>query len=534
MEEKSSFDDDDEEERSMEELSDSIASFDAESLLTTLVCSSRLDSMNPPWKRKARASEITTVLSSSENRRLLVSLSNNLVISSQNGYIRMCHLLVNAVVMEDGEVDVANGLAETLCRVLLHHLQIYHEACNNSKISSSLLEVEQREKKKHTSITNLFNAVEKHFHKMLQEKQYQQRNLALSDLFLSIAKAAPSSDEIGAMIYAPALSVANFLASFHDEKDSSKAQKQEIYSILDQKLSTIRRKEEVFILTKLVDRKLRQEFLRLFEKKLLSNPETFAELAYNFLSSLPDTDEDKFSDDELQILQNLQLTAIRHLVRGTSSSSSLLFARRILLSIVLLYQQESFSYRYIDELVRALVSSIDQSQIITTPGQRQTVYETLNQIAELLLANSLEKDEKSKGTIDSSSSVLACVSSLLSTKDQQQSITKEYGCRALASWYAVSLLNTENGPATQGMIDAIAFVRGGLINNDKVTTTSAATAKEYRSRTLPFVVTCQRRGTQLRLRCELNTFLLNEANIFTAFFSSYSRQTESSLISLSL
>lgn len=334
--------------------------------------------MNPPWKRKARASEITTVLSSSENRRLLVSLSNNLVISSQNGYIRMCHLLVNAVVMEDGEVDVANGLAETLCRVLLHHLQIYHEACNNSKISSSLLEVEQREKKKHTSITNLFNAVEKHFHKMLQEKQYQQRNLALSDLFLSIAKAAPSSDEIGAMIYAPALSVANFLASFHDEKGSSKAQKQEIYSILDQKLSTIRRKEEVFILTKLVDRKLRQEFLRLFEKKLLSNPETFAELAYNFLSSLPDTDEDKFSDDELQILQNLQLTAIRHLVRGTSSSSSLLFARQILLSIVLLYQQESFSYRYIDELVRALVSSIDQSQIITTPGHRQTVYNRPN------------------------------------------------------------------------------------------------------------------------------------------------------------
>jgi len=143
------------------------------------------------------------------------------------------------------------------------------------------------------------------------------------------------------------LSVANFLASFHDEKESSKAQKQEIYSILDQKLSTIRRKEEVFILTKLVDRKLRQEFLRLFEKKLLSNPETFAESAYNFLSSLP---------------------AIRHLVRGTSSSSSLLFARQILLSIVLLYQQESFSYRYIDELVRALVSSIDQSQIITTPG----------------------------------------------------------------------------------------------------------------------------------------------------------------------
>jgi hypothetical protein len=87
----------------------------------------------------------------------------------------------------------------------------------------------------------------------------------------------------------------------------------------------------------------------------------------------------------------LQLTAIRHLVRGTSSSS-LLFARRILLSIVLLYQQESFLYRYIDELVRALVSSIDQSQIITTPGQRQTVYETLNQIAELLLSGSLEKD----------------------------------------------------------------------------------------------------------------------------------------------
>ncbi|MFN9983136.1 MAG: hypothetical protein ACK53Y_24630, partial [bacterium] len=49
------------------------------------------------------------------------------------------------------------------------------------------------------------------------------------------------------------------------------------------------------------------------------------------------------------------------------------------------------------------------------------------------------------------------------------------------------------------MIDAIAFVRGGLINNDKVTTTSAATAKEYRSRTLPFVVACQRRGTQLQL-----------------------------------
>jgi hypothetical protein len=84
------------------------------------------------------------------------------------------------------------------------------------------------------------------------------------------------------------------------------------------------------------------------------------------MSSLPAT-EDKFLDDELQILQNLQLTAIHHLVRGTSSSS-LLFARRILLSIVLLYQQESFLYRYIDELVRALVSSIDQSQIITTPG----------------------------------------------------------------------------------------------------------------------------------------------------------------------
>ena len=166
--------DDDEEDRSMEELSDSIASFDAESLLTTLVCSSRLDSMNPPWKRKARASEITTVLSSSEN------------------------------------------------------------------------------------------------------------HLALSDLFLSIAKAAPSSDEIGAMIYAPALSVANFLASFHDEKDSSKAQKQEIYSILDQKLSTIRRKEEVFILTKLVDRKLRQEFLRLFEKKLLSNPEIVCRISIQF------------------------------------------------------------------------------------------------------------------------------------------------------------------------------------------------------------------------------------------------------------
>jgi hypothetical protein len=209
-------------------------------------------------------------------------------------------------------------------------------------------------------------------------------------LFLSIAKIAPSSDEIGAMIYAPALSVAHFLASFHDEKDSRKAQKQVIYSILDQKLSTIHRKEEVFILTKLVDQRLRQEFLRLFEKKLLSNPETFAELAYNFVSSLPAT-EDKFSDDELQILQNLQLTAIRHLVRGTSSSS-LLFARRILLSIVLLYQQESFLYRYIDELVRALVSSIDQSQIITTPGQRQTVYETLNQIAELVLSGSLEKD----------------------------------------------------------------------------------------------------------------------------------------------
>jgi hypothetical protein len=101
-------------------------------------------------------------------------------------------------------------------------------------------------------------------------------------------------------------------------------------------------------------------------------------IKYNFLSSLPATDEDNFSDDELQILQNLQLTAIRHLVRGTSSSSSLLFARQILLSIVLLYQQESFSYRYIDELVRALVSSIDQSQIITTPGHRQTVYNRPN------------------------------------------------------------------------------------------------------------------------------------------------------------
>jgi hypothetical protein len=79
----------------------------------------------------------------------------------------------------------------------------------------------------------------------------------LSDLFLSIAKRAPSSDEIGSMIYAPALSAAHFLASFHDEKDSRKAQQQVIYSILDQKLSTIHRKEEVFILTKLVDQRLR-------------------------------------------------------------------------------------------------------------------------------------------------------------------------------------------------------------------------------------------------------------------------------------
>jgi molybdopterin biosynthesis enzyme MoaB len=45
-------------------------------------------------------------------------------------------------------------------------------------------------------------------------------------------------------------------------------------------------------------------------------------------------------------------------------------------------------------LVRALVSSIDQSLIITAPGQRQTVYETLNKIAELLLSGSLEKTKQ--------------------------------------------------------------------------------------------------------------------------------------------
>jgi hypothetical protein len=92
-------------------------------------------------------------------------------------------------------------------------------------------------------------------------------------------------------------------------------------------------------------------------------------------------------------------------------------------------------------LVRALVSSIDQSLIITAPGQRKTVYETLNKIAKLLLSGSLEKDKTTKGTIESPSSVLAC--------------------------------------------------------SDKVTTTSAVTAKEFRLRMLPFEVACQRRGTQL-------------------------------------
>ncbi len=67
----------------------------------------------------------------------------------------------------------------------------------------------------------------------------------------------------------------------------------------------------------------------------------------------------------------------------------------------------------------------------------------MNKIAKLLLSGSLEKDETTKGTIESSSSVLAC--------------------------------------------------------NDKVTTTSAVTAKEFWLRMLPFEVACQRRGTQLWL-----------------------------------
>jgi hypothetical protein len=123
------------------------------------------------------------------------------------------------------------------------------------------------------------------------------------------------------------------------------------------------------------------------------------------------------------------------------------------------------------------------------------VYETLNQIAELLLAASLEEGSKLTGKIESSSSVLTCVSSLLTTKDQQQILTKESGCRALASWYALSLADVDNAPVTQGMTDALSFVRSGFISNDKVVT-SAATTKEFRSRTLPFLFACQSSGTQ--------------------------------------
>jgi hypothetical protein len=107
------------------------------------------------------------------------------------------------------------------------------------------------------------------------------------------------------------------------------------------------------------------------------------ELTYIFLSTLP-TYKDAVSDEKLQIMQNIQSTAIRQLVRGAASSSSSScivtnFARRILLSIVLLYHKYIPLSRPFDELVQALLSSIDRSQIATTPGQRKIVYETLNQ-----------------------------------------------------------------------------------------------------------------------------------------------------------
>jgi hypothetical protein len=54
------------------------------------------------------------------------------------------------------------------------------------------------------------------------------------DLKTIIRTASSSSDEISAIIYAPALLLAHYLASLNDEDASSQTQQQEVHLIIDQ------------------------------------------------------------------------------------------------------------------------------------------------------------------------------------------------------------------------------------------------------------------------------------------------------------
>ena len=443
-----------------------------ESLLSTLVS---LDSLNPPWKRKQRISEITALLVSSHRSELCEVRSLQQVTSSSHKMVRLCQVVAQALVLhqvENGEENISIRLAHVICELVLDHIQLYFDDSYCCTTTTTKPNVQHA--------INLIKIVEKYLNHFVQEqhplKQQQQLRVKLADIFSSVTNKSLLE---GTTIYAPPLVLAHLFNS-----DGANA---EMWKSVDAKklVSQMKRKEEIFLVTPLLlDQNYLEIMLQLFDKKLLSNPDSAMELIFTFFCCLKKGTESLFAQKEL--LLSISSSILRQLVRGSNYTTTLL-AGRILTSMAVLLYSSSLFNAFIQIILASIDTSVKQQQqqpliSATTPDQRQVIYETLHQIASALL---IQSDTIS--STSSSSMVLTCLSSLLTTKEQQLTATKEVGCKAIASWYTLS------SEDSQGKKDARAFLRAGFLS-------SSSNTKEFRFRMVPVLLSIPNKQQQLFIR----------------------------------